>query len=818
MPSHRVTPEVSVFYWQDVRYALRLLARSPLFTLLTVAVLAGGLGLSIFTFSFLHTAMLKPLPLEDGDKIVRLEITTAAGSSGLIDAADFAAIRSGITSLTDLGAYASREVIVGTGERARSIEAMATEWNIFQATRALPLLGRGLQPHDQQPGAEPVIVLSYRTWVVAFGADSTLLDAWITLNGAPARVIGVMPEGYGFPVAAEAWVPMRHETLSITTPDQEYLEAYARLAPGVSAARAAAELTLLLQRAQQAHPSAARSRPVATGMRVQSFPMAQFGSEGPLVLAVLNTVAALILLLACINVTNLLLARANERARETAVRLALGAPRARLFAQSMWESVILCVAGGTLATGLAAWGLNGINTWARTHLEGNLAFWWVWGFEPMVVLSAGGFTTVAAAVLGAAVARRTTGSDVLATLQEGSWRGGGRREGRVARALVMIQVATVSVLMFFGALSGIVASRVVNIDLGYDTRNLLSASVELPETRYPDRASRGRFRQQLFDLLATQNAIDGAVLRAPLADITGPEGVFELPAWQGGVFPRAYVLAVLGPLSPLGIQLHQGRYLDARDHETAEPTVMVSAALAARYWPGTSPLGRQMRLAGLGEREQWRRVVGVVDDVLLGNPLSRDRSAIAAYIPLRQTSGRFTGVVFRHRGDVVAGEAAFHHAISTIDPLILPSNVASFDEMLAKITLMARSVARLFAGCFAFALLLAVSGTYGLMARSIGRRTRELGVRRALGATDRTILLMLLGQAAQQLGIGAVVALPLTLLVGWGFARYFPIGLSLSLAIAVLVSVAITGVVLAATWLPTRRAVAMEPRDALWRD
>jgi predicted permease len=814
-----VRVRIQVVYWQDIKYAFRLLAKSPLFTILTVIVLAGGLGLSIFTFSFLHTAMLKPLPVQEGERVVRLLATGGTGASGMIDAADLAGIRPNVTVLTDLGVYTGRELIVGTGEGVRSIQATATEWNLFRASRASPLLGRGFRPDDQEPGAEPVVVLSHWAWRVVFGADTGLIDRHALMNGVSTRVIGVMPEGYGFPVAAEAWVPIRAELLRATLPNQEWVEAYARLAPGADAARATAELTGLIRRVQDARLPRASSDRGPTGLTVSSFPMAQIGEEAPLALVVLNTLAALILLLACINVTNLLLARANERARETAVRLALGAPRARLIMQSMWESIILCLAGGVLATGLAVWGLDAVNAWTRSRLEGNLAFWWVWGFDRTVLLSAGGFVTLAIAVLGLVVSMRAARTEINAVLQDDGSRAGERREGRMARALVVVQVATVSLLMFFGSMSAIVAHRVANLDLGYDTDNLLSASVELPDARYPDAGSRGRFYQGLYERLAARPELDGVMLRASLAAITEESGEFELgDRPSGGVRPRTFLQAVLGPLTPLGIALREGRFFDSRDTEGSAGTVIVSQALADRYWPGRSPIGARLRMVGLGETSDWRTVVGVVGNVLLGNPLSRDRSPIAAYIPLRQTEVQGSAVVFRHRGSRAAGQGAFHQTFSDLDPLMAPGTVASFDEMLGKTTLIAKSVAALFGACFAFALLLALSGTYGLMARAIGRRTREIGLRRALGATDRTILLLLLGQGGRQLGIGAIIALPLTLLVGWGFSRYFPIALSVSVGTALGVSAAITALVLAATWLPTRRAIAIEPRDALWRE
>jgi predicted permease len=555
-------------------------------------------------------------------------------------------------------------------------------------------------------------------------------------------------------------------------------------------------------------------------MTIRTFPMAQIGEEGPLVLLVLNSLAGLILLLACINVTNLLLARANERARETAVRLALGAPTGRLIMQSLWESVILCLAGGVLATALALWGLGAINAWARANLEGNLAFWWVWGFDRTVLLSAGGFVTLAIVVLGGVVARRAVNLQFNAVLQEsGGARAGDRREGRIARWLVVVQVATVSVLLFFGCMSAIIAWRITRLDLGYDTHGLLSTRVDLPAERYADAGARGQFFQQLQQQLDARPELGGAVLRGTVADLASDEGAFELPDQPvTPVRPRTNVLTLLGPLAVMGIEVQEGRSFDSRDEEAGLPAVVVSRSMANRAWPGLSPLGRQLRLAGLGEAEPVRTVVGVVDDVLLGNPLARDRSTLAAYIPLRQSTATGTAIVFRHRAGRAEAQLAFYQSLAALDPLMAPDAVMSFDEVLAKSSLMARSVTRLFAGCFAFALLLAVSGTYGLMARSIGRRMREIGVRRALGATDRNILVMLLGQGGRQLGVGALAALPLITAIGAGFAHYFPVSLSLTLLTALLVTTTVTLVVLAATWVPTRKAVAVEPRDALWRE
>jgi predicted permease len=818
-----------MFYWHDVRYAFRLLRKSLGLTLLTVCVLGGGLGVAIFTFSFLHTAMLRPLPVSGGDRIVRVSQTSGTSSIG-IDAADLAQMRGSITTLTDIGSFDSRELVVGDEKAGgrQVIGATAADWNIFETTRTRAALGRTFRPDDAARGAEPVLVLSHRTFTTSFGSDSSLVGRVISVNGTPTRVIGVMPAGYAFPVAAEGWVPLGVDLQTYDTPGVIRMDLYGRLANGATMASAEAQLEALGVRARAARPAppADASRPQAQTaplhISVETFPRAQLGEQGPLMFAVLNVLAALILLLACVNVMNLLLARANDRAREMAVRLALGASRARLMIQSMWESAILTIAGGAFATAITAWGLAAINGWAQAHIPGNLAFWWVWRFDQAAFVATGVFVTLTLAALGGVVAARATNVQINAVLQDTSVRGGGKRQSRMARALVVTQIATVSVLMFFGVMSAIIANRVTHVDLGYDTRNLMSTGVAPTPDRYDTPAKRLAFYRSIDDALGQAPELDGVALQSMAASL-GEASAADALVLDGRVqsnnnaAPRAYVRVVQGSFGVLGTGVSTGRAFDGRDNENGTRSAIVSRAFAARYWPGVSPIGRQLKLSGLNETVD-RTVVGVANDVPLGNPLSRDRSMLAVYVPLAQYDAEGASLVFRHRGNATAGIAAVHRTFAAIDPTYIPSNVATYDEILETTALMARSVTKLFALCFGFALLLAVSGTYGLMAQSIGQRTREIGVRRALGATDGGIGRLLLGQGGRQLGIGAAIALPLLLVVGIGFSHYFPIGTTLSIVTGLLVSGTIVAVVLAATYLPTRRVLEVSPRQALWGD
>lgn len=826
----------AMFHWMDVRYAMRLLRRSPMFSLLTVMVLSGGLGLAIFTFSFLHTAILKPIPVSDGDRVVSIRQEVGTNSSPF-DAVDIVAMRTGARTLTDVGVYTSRIFVLGDDTHPRVIDATVADWSMFAFTRARPALGRMFKHEDAERGAEPVIVLSQRLWRTAFGSDSGIVDRTILLNNVRTHVIGVMPTGYGFPVASEAWVPLANDVMSTSRFGENEFQVYGRLAPGVNAERAHAELRVLYKRAREtdrANASGDVARKIGeqniiSDVAVETFPMAQVGEDGPLILTVLNILAGLILALACINVTNLLLARSNERVRETAVRLALGASRSRLVMQSMWESIILCVAGGAIATAIAAWGLDAINAWTKANLEGNMAFWWVWGLDQSAVIAAGLFVTATIAVLGVVVSGRATSLQFVAVLKDGSARSGSRREGRVVRTLVVTQVATVSVLMFFGVLAGIVAYRVANIDVGFDTRRVMTTVVGLEGDPYAKPELRATMWTNVQRMLSVAPAVNHVLLRRTIGALTDESGEFELKdqaVSDKTTKPRAYIQALEGDVSTLGVTLHSGRLFDSRDAQGGAPVVIVSQAFVDKYFAGVAPLGRQIKIARESAESstdapvagQWRTVVGVTSNLVLGVPLSPTRSAIALFIPLPQLNPRDAEILYTHRGDEAAGQVALYNTLRTLDPKILPPDIRSYDDVLQKTSLIAISTAKLFAVCFAFALLLAVSGTYGLMARNIGQRTREIGVRRALGATDATVIRLLLGQGGRQLGIGVVISLPLMALVGLGFSKFFPIGALTALASALMVGTSIVAVVLLATWIPTRRAVAIELRDALWKE
>lgn len=809
------TRQLQLLHLTDIRYALRLLTRSPGFALLTVLVLAGGLGLSTFTFSFLYTAMVRPLPLGDGAEIVRLMQADGPNRAPL-DALDIVTLRQAARTVRELSPYVSAQVVLGTQGQRRAVDAAAVDAGIFTIARTPARLGRHLLPSDNAAGAEAVMVLSHRTWEVAFGSDRAVVDQFVDVNGTRTRIVGVMPEGFGFPVATEAWIPLGPSALAPSDTGIQ-LNVAGRLVAGMRANDASTELTGIVQRAVAARDTTRGTGAPPLLVRAESFPQAQFGEERALVFVVLNLVAALILLLALVNVTNLLLARANERVRETAVRVALGASTARLVMQGMWETIILCVIGGLLGTAAAAWGLEAITRWTQQNLEGNLAFWWVWRPDGVTILVAGTFVTIAVLVLCLATARRATQVNVREVIQDGSVRGGSRREGRVTRMLVVTQVATVTLLMFFGVLAGIMGRRLARLDLGFDATPVMQVSVDPGTSRYVTRVSRQQAMTRIRDELAARPGVDGALLRSGLSR---PEAGGQLELREGGTSHRlsAWVYAAEGALDVAGPVLESGRLFTPSDDATQAPVAVVSRSLARRLSSVASPEGMQLRLTTSADTTQWRTIVGIVSDIPYGDPWARERSSDAVYIPLAQSPVDATVGFIRVRGDEASGREAIFDAFRQVDPELVPGQVTTYREVIEKTRLITVGTAKLFAAAFAFALVLAMVGSYGLMARGIGRRTREIGVRRALGATEPSVLRLLLMSGARQLGVGVAVALPLVVLVAAAFNHFFPVGLVPTVSAAVLVPLAIVGTVVAATWVPARRALRVSPRDALWRE
>lgn len=806
----------------DLRYALRLLRARPGFSLLTAAVLTGGLAVSIFTFSFLHTAMYAPLPIPNGDRVVRL-MASYDGRSNWFDARDFAQIRDSLSSIERVGIWQTRLLVLRGEQESRSLRATWIEPSAFEVAGTPAALGRTLLPSDDAPGAEPVAVLSHRIWVSTFGADPGVIDRIVQANGIDTRIVGVMPDGFGFPVFGLMWLPIDAATLDPYERGAS-VEPYGLLRAGATREQADAELHAAIQRLRTDADSGTLEQMPRTAY-TRTFQKMQFGDEADLFFATMNLAAAFILLLACVNAGNLMLSRGLERSREIDIRVALGAPRLRLVAQMMAEGAVITALAGAAAVLIAARALSFFDRIAHAALPEGLAYWWNWGMNGSALTFAAVLVAGTVLLVGGIPAWRATRAESDAALREGPQGGTSLGIDRLSRSLVVFQVAVLSVLLFLGGATATVAWQAGNIDFGFDAEGVLLGSLELPGERYPTPQSRVRFAGELADRVAESGAVDAAMVRSSRgASFIAREGE---TAERVGQLPSATLRMEFGSAEIIGVELLAGRRFEAGDTLGSEPVAVLSASLARELFGDASPLGRSVRplpgdlvaadaIPAPSEQQPWRVVVGVVADVLEGSPLSRDRHGRALYLPIAQEAPASLTVAFRHRGDARAAVASFTDAVTALDPELVPDDIIDFDEMLGQMAGMSRTATSALLGAFGFTLLLALGGIYGLTARSVLSRRHEVGIRRALGATDGGILGLFLRGSARRLLVGfGVAAVLLTILVA-AVSRFYQVDPLLLGGTAAAVTATITALVMVATWVPTRRAVRMAPRDAIW--
>nr|WP_246373320.1 ABC transporter permease [Lysobacter spongiae] len=787
------------------------------FTVLTIVVLAGGLGISIYTYAVLNAMLYKDLPLPGSASIVRVA-GEKDGRIGAVGAYEMSEMRAaGIRRLEEIGVYETTSAVLSSIDgRTRALAAVRAEWNVFEFSRVRPQLGRGFIRNDAIEGAEPVVVLGHGVWQSVFAGDPDILDRVVRINGRLTRVVGVMPEGYAFPGAATAWLPMSNREVSPFARSDASVDVYARLAPGASPRSAGMELDSLLERVHAQTPGINAEETRLDGMTVLTFQEFQTYPDGPFVFGILNVVSLFILLLACVNIGNMLLARTNERLKEIAVRVALGAPRLRLVFQMMLESVIICVAGGILAIFLAGWGLHATNGFMNSTLEGHLPYWWQWGIDLPTVVAGLAFVLLAIALVSALPTYSATRVNSNTLLRDGTRGARGRASGRISRALVTLQIVLISVIMVVGSAMALIAYRAAHIDFGIDTERLLTTTVSLPVDAYPEDEQRTLFYDRLLQELRGNREVEAAMVSSNLGETR-----FALDGVEYNVlddYPLATAIVGSQAPEPVGTRLLEGRYFDSRDVAGGLATVIVSEALAQAYWPGESALGRRVRLVDeAGKVLEQRTIVGVMSNVRRGeNLLVTDSQTYAAlYVPLAQSPVDSAGVLVKYRGSESDARSAIYQAISRVDAYVVPGPISSYSEVLQKLTVMATTMTDIFVKCGIFALLLAMTGIYGLSSNAVVQRTHEIGLRRAIGATDAHIIRLFMATGMRQLAVGLVVSALICVAIMFLVSRFAGVGAGTLTVIGVLVVALVSALVLAAIYISTSRAVRHEPSVAL---
>lgn len=793
----------------DFKYALRLMLKRPGFTLLTVIVLSGGFSISLYTYGALKTLVYGDLPVTDGGSIVRVGGGRWPDFKPL-DAYELAQIRKEARGLSELGVYRSTRAVIGEDASALNARAIETDWRIFDFTGTEPSHGRGFIQQDSVPGAEPVAVLGYDLWQSGFAGDSDIVGSLVRIKGTLVRIVGIMPDGYRYPQNSGLWFPLSQSVLDPPGPSGDALNAYARLRSDVSAAAVETELTTIVQRlrADYAAGDSSALEPVS----VMSFQEASFGIFGDVVFGVLNLLALSILLLAAVNVGNLLLTRTNRRIREVGVRIALGAPRVRLIAQVVLENLLLCALGGAVAVWLAARGLSATNGFMQQLLGADRPFWWIWRLDSDVLLVALSILVLTVTVVSVLPAISVSRADPNQLLREGSL-GGGLSIGRISRALVTVQVALISALLLVGSVAIVISQRVASFDLGMDIDDMLVMTVQPPEQAAPTEQARLAMYQRVLDEIRAAPEIEAAAVLHETPWLRFSADGAEYPTLDE--YPGAWRIVMSATDAPIGPTLIQGRRFDSRDQPTSSPTAIISESLARENWPNASPLGRSIRVANGDGGMESRVVVGVMSNVSFDPAGMTPFGTSAIYIPSTQLVLPATKIVARHRGNEALARRAVYQALARAAPSVSPPQIRTYTEAANQITRFGRTITALFAGCGAFAILLGITGIYGMSSNGVVLRRHEIGLRRALGASDRNLLRIFAAQGIRQLAVGLVFSVLLSIIVLAVVSQGFSLdGPTLTLIGGIVVLI-VSFTVLLSIYLSVRGVLRLQPASVL---
>jgi putative ABC transport system permease protein len=798
---------------QDLRVALRALRKSPGFTAIAAVTLALGIGTNTTMFSVVQGVLLEPFPFENPDRLVVLYETMARRD---IDNAapsyqNFLDWERSATTFSSLAAVTMRSTVLGDTEEPERLLGGIVTWDLFPTLGVHPVLGRHFRQDEDRPGAPGAVLLGHGLWQRRYNGYPGIVGRVIPINGHPHTVVGVMPPGFRFPFTQDVWVPMAPVFHDVARANRGF-SVFGRLQPGTTIPQADGEIAGIGRRLAEAYPEA--NKDWAATVRPLSEHM--IDDEVTLILLTMMGAVTFVLLIACSNVANLLLARATARHREIAIRTALGAGRWRIVRQLLTESVIVALVGGVGGVLLAFWGTDLI--WLGIPAESNTPYFIQWSVDGWTLLYTLSVSVVVGIVFGLAPALEATRGSLQESLKEGGRGGVSAHRHRLRSGLVVAEVA-LSLILLVGA--SLFVRSFVNAyytSAGFDTAPLMTMRIALPHEQYPGPSTKAR---RVDDLIRRVEALPGVV--AATASNTIPTGgggtggsiIIEGKPVEPGEEPSVFWTGVAGHwVRTLGVTLVAGR--DFTDREVAESSgvAVIDQRMARRFWPDADPVGRRFRFArdtAIG----WISVIGVITDIYNNDVDDTDREP-SAYLPYPYLATLNTGLTIRVSGDdPVRVTTAVRREIRASDPSLPVFEVQTMESLRQLGFWQYKLFGWMFSVFGAVALLLAAVGVYGVLAYNVNQRTQEIGVRVALGARRRDVLglvvghgvrLALIGVAAGVLGALGVTRVLVSIL--------FEVSPSDPLSYAA-VALFLTGSAALASYLPARRAMAVDPMVAL---
>jgi predicted permease len=793
---------------QDLRYALRSLRRAPGFTLVASLTLALGFGANTAMFSVIQAVLLRPLPYHEPDQLVMVweHNLPRQRDRNVVSPANYLRWRERATSFTDLAMYTWSSTVFTGGDAPERVSGRSVTTNLFSVLGAPPALGRVFTAEEGVPGGPEVIILGHGLWQRRFGGDPSVVGRPVAIAGGTATVVGVMPAAFRALGTEEYWEPF---TIGAETrePQGRYAMVLGRLKPGISPERAGAEMITIARGLEGEFPD------FDAGWSATVVPLTEqvVGGARQMLLVLLGAVA-LVLLIACANVANLTLVRATGRARETAVRIALGAPRGRLARQWLLESLVLAALGGAAGLLLGVWGVDLLKALAPSdvprlteiRLDGGV----------LVVTALAVLIVGLLAGLPAAVGMRSRHS-ALAEATQRTTAGGATQRWR--QGLVVVQLALALMLLAGAGLMVRSLGRLLAVNPGFDPTGVLTVELSLPSALYEDGPRRNAFFDQVLEQVRGMPGVSaaGAVSALPLTGLASATSfrVVDRPEPAAGQWPVADIRSVdEGYFPALGIPLKRGRLPAASDAPSSPPAVVINETMARQLWPDGDPIGARVRV-NWNDPEMEPAVVGVVGDVRHSGLDGDVRPMI--YYPRGQSPSGYMVLVVRSVTDPLALAASIRGVVRQLDPALPVGDIVPMPEYVRR-SVADRRYPMLLLGLFGgLAVTLAAIGLYGVVAHGVGLRSREFGVRIALGATPGDLArLVLTGAGALAVGgvvLGTAGALASTRVLThllYGVAPSDPGTLA---GAAVLLAL----VVLFAAWLPARRAARVDPMTAL---
>ncbi len=796
--------------FKDVRYALRSLLRRPGFTAIAVITLALGIGANTAIFSVVHGVLLQPLPYPESERLVSLRQSNVTTSPAQPDAqiapGNFLEWQRQNTSFSSLAAYRTVSYnLTGDGNPERLLAGRVSV-GLFKLLGAQPLVGRDFVTEEDQPGREKVVIISEGLWQRRFGGDGIVLGKSLKLDGEDYAIVGVMPADFRLPDQRERqlWTPIAFKDNERTLHYARYIDAIGRLKPDVSFDQANAEMAAIAARLAQEHPEA------NTGWTIKVTPLLKFVvGDVERVLWVMFGAVALLLLIACANVANLLLARATTRQKEMAVRVALGAGRARIVRQLATESLLLALLGAAAAWPLASWGLKALLAAAPTDLPRIASV----SLDNRALLFTLAVALLTAFIFGLAPALQVLKFDSNPALKD--QRSRSVRQQRIGNLLIASEVALALMLLIGGGLLLRTVWRLNHIDPGFDEQNALAVTVQLPEKKYAAPEQVARFSEQLVQQVATLPGVEatGVARILPIVHDLPTGFYFEgRPREADKDLPQTNYSAVSpGYFKAMGIPLIAGRAFTEHDALQAPRVAIVSQTLAQRYFPNGDAIGKRINV-NTGP-ESYREIVGIVGDVKQNGLTKETRPH--TYEPFAQAPNQFMTLIVRSSTDPASLVPAIRGKVLALDSELPLQRTITLDRMIANSIRQQRFTSIVLSVFAGVALLLAAAGLYGVISYSVAQRTHELGIRVALGAQVKDVMQLVLRQGMTFVIAGEVVGLigafALTRLLGGLLFGVTPTDAATFIG----VTAGLTFVALLACYIPARRATKVDPLVAL---